>query len=315
MHDDPPTQENTPVLPIPISMRFNILLAVHVPSFICYVVVIVYIFTHKTLRSAPNNYTLLFLLILQFFGNAIDIPLLLNFFKQGRVLFENAVFCYIWIFLDHSIWSICTMLVAWASFERHILIFHDRLLRKKWKNICLHYAPPFIIIIYYICYFLYTNIFYPCEHSFDFQSPLCGHPCYVFDKILMWWEMLVHFILMSVCITIFSVSLLIRVFASKRRLQQSLSWRKHSRMAFQLISISYLCLVTLLPFSIVNILFFAGFPGLPLEAIDYCIFITYFNSMCLPFVYLTSIPEIWILCKRAIRRATPRQMAPMTLAN
>ncbi|CAF3892233.1 unnamed protein product, partial [Rotaria sordida] len=180
--------ENPNVLGIPISIKFNILLGVHVPSFICYVFIIVYILTHKNLRSAPNNYSLLFLLILQFFGNAINIPLLLYFYKCGRVLFNNIVFCYIWIFLDRNIWSICIMLVAWASFERHILVFYRHFFRTKWKNICLHYAPPFIIIIYYVCYFLYVNIFYPCERSFDFQSPLCGPPCYVFNTIIMWWE-------------------------------------------------------------------------------------------------------------------------------
>ncbi|CAF2921662.1 unnamed protein product, partial [Rotaria sp. Silwood2] len=130
------------------SMRSYILLIVGIPSFMCYVFIIVYVLTNRNHRSAPNNYCLLIILNLQFFCNIIDIPSEIYFYREGRVIFENAIYCYIWQFLAYTIWPINVILLAWAAFERHILIFHDRFLRSKRGNICLHYAPPLIIITY-----------------------------------------------------------------------------------------------------------------------------------------------------------------------
>ncbi|CAF1496450.1 unnamed protein product, partial [Rotaria sp. Silwood1] len=177
-----------------------------------------------------------------------DLPLQLYLYHQGKVLFQNATFCFIWRLIDYSGYAAGALLLAWASFERHILIFHDRLLRSKWKNIYLHYAPPFIIIVYVFCFYIYGLSFYPCKTPLNFQGIACGNDCIRSYAMFSAWGKMVHQIAPSLCIGIFSVSLLIRVLYSKRRLQQAFSWRKHSKMAYQLLSISFVCNAALLPY-------------------------------------------------------------------
>ncbi|CAF3755408.1 unnamed protein product [Rotaria sordida] len=257
------TQQKIYVSKITLSMRFNIYLVHTIPSFIAYIIIIIYILTHKTLRSAPNNYCLIILLVVQFAFKIIDAPLQLYFYHQGKVLFQNAIFCYIWRLINHSGYSIGAMLLAWASFERHILIFHDRLLRSKWKNICLHYVPPFIIIVYVLCFYIYALSFYSCKIPLNFQSVACGNGWMQNYPVLSAWSKMIHNIISPICIAVFSVSLLVRVLYSKRRLQQTFSWRKYRKMAYQLLSISFLCLGIVLPYGLFIFLSRVGVRNIP----------------------------------------------------
>ncbi|CAF3930674.1 unnamed protein product [Rotaria sp. Silwood1] len=245
------------------SLYFNIYLGLGIPTGIVYIFIIIYVFTHKNIRSAPNTYCLFILFIVQFATRAIGLPFDLYYYQEGTALFKNAIFCGFWRFLNYTGYSVGSILLAWASFERHILIFHDRLLRSKWTNICLHYAPPFVIIIYVICFYIYALFFYPCRNLANFQSFLCGNDCMGNNPAVMVYTRLVHQMFPSICIAIFSISLLIRILYSKRRLQQAFSWRKHSKMAYQLLSISFVCSTAIFPLGLLIFLNVIGIRNIP----------------------------------------------------
>ncbi len=76
--------------------NFYILLAIEVPSLPCFLFVIVYIVSKRTLHVALSNYALPVLLFPGFIVIAIDISLLLHFYYPGTILAQNAIFCKTW---------------------------------------------------------------------------------------------------------------------------------------------------------------------------------------------------------------------------
>jgi len=64
-----------------------------------------------------------------------------------------------------------SLLLTWASFERHILVFHHQWLSKyKYNKILFHYLPLIILFIYLSIYYLVAIIFPPCSTIFDYNS-------------------------------------------------------------------------------------------------------------------------------------------------
>lgn len=296
-------------------MRFKILLALEIPSLICYLVVIIYIMTQKTLRSGLNYHSLLILLLLNLVVVAIDFSMYLAFFQRGIVPFKNPVYCLIWDFIDNAVWVMGEYMMAWASFERHILIFHERLLRSKWRKICFHYAPPFILLFYVTCFYIYAFFIYPCENSYDYQSTNCAAPCYLNYEIISVSDMIVDFLIPPIMDSIFSITLFIRILYSKHRLRRSVGWRKYGKMAFQLIFISFLFLVTNAPYAIIDALLFFDSSHSVQVAYDFSFSITYLYPLCLPFLCLAWMPQIWGSIKERIHPSTTRQTAPMNWKN
>ncbi|CAF1363365.1 unnamed protein product [Adineta steineri] len=108
----------------------------------------VIIHTPDGLMLPPQNYALFIVLFLDFTIVGVDISWMISLHYTGSSPFKSFIFCEIWRFVDFPVWAICQILVSWISFERHILIFHNRLLVGKWRMIYLHYAPPIILIVY-----------------------------------------------------------------------------------------------------------------------------------------------------------------------
>lgn len=293
------------------SIQYKILLTLGIPSFICYIFLIIYMFTQKSHRKAPHNYCTLIILNFQFFCNVVDIPSQIYYYRNLQVMFASAFYCYAWQYIPYSIWPISLMLLAWASFERHILIFHDHLLHSQWKTIYLHYAPPIIIISYVTCFYIYAYAYYTCTTPYQFYLNHCGNSCYSSNIVMLVWIRVAHYMLPSFLTAICSISLLIRVICSKHRHQQIFVWRKHKKMAYQLLSLAVLSAATVFPYSIVR---FTGLvaPNLISKPVqDMFSFSSLLEPLYFPFVHLVSTAEIWITIRRKLRRLKARQTAPM----
>ncbi|CAF1298848.1 unnamed protein product [Adineta steineri] len=311
MGDNSSTEDNTDYQQIPNFTKFVIMLSLQVPSLLCYTLIFVFFFINKTIRTAPQNYALFIVLFLDFTIVGVDISWMISLYHTGSSPFKSFIFCEIWRFVDFPVWAICQILVSWISFERHILIFHNRLLVGKWRMICLHYAPPIILIVYVIGFYIYALYIYPCEKSYTFENVQCSYPCYLNYASIALWEFIVNYMLTTICIIIFSFGLFIRVLNSRRRLTQSRNWRKHSRMAFQTAFISGLFIISIFPFCIVNLFSLISYSDWTTRALEYCNFISYLNPLLLPFVYLISLPEVWTNVHKIIYRLKNRRIASL----
>ncbi|CAF1444557.1 unnamed protein product [Adineta ricciae] len=190
----------------------------------------------RTLRQALHNHVIIVLLFICFLADCTLYPWMLYFYQNRDRWDRSMIFCTIWGFLDWGLYVLHTMLFAWATVERHILIFHDRWISTRKSRLILHYFPllffPFYLFLFYFCVYFFP----PCENYSDPSSPVCMWPC-LYD---------------SYALSI--ISLLVRVLWQRVRMRQTIHWKKHRKMAIQVLSISCVYLLLLLPYAIIYIL-------------------------------------------------------------
>jgi len=187
---------------------------------------------------------------------------------------------------------------AWATMERHILIFHDQWLSTKKKRFFIHYLPIIGIRIYF-CIFYARVIFFPfCEKSYDYTKPHCAYLCAYANNVLYLWDTIVHQIIPNLLIIFFSIALFLRVLWQKHRLNQPVRWRKYRKLAIQIISISILYLFFSFPWSFLDLLYICGLSYDKIAVISvYTSFLGYYVILLFPFVCAGSLPELRVKIK------------------
>jgi len=281
-------------------VQFWTILVFEIPSLSCTIYLLYYLLFNKRLRQALNNHIIIILLFLVFLVEVIDNPLYLDaFLHNGRNSFHSSrLICYIWLFVDYGVYGAITVFLAWASFERHILIFHyNQLLGTKLKRIIFHYIPLGILSIYMIGFYIGVIVFPPCENIFDYTIEACGaSPCYEDVPWLNIWDYWIHGILCVIIEAVCSISLLIRIMWKKYCAHQSIHWKKYRKMTIQLLSISMLSLSITLPQSLITAVqqIIPGMEDFGANVASYFFYLTTFVVLFLPFVVLGCLSELWL---------------------
>ncbi|CAF1189351.1 unnamed protein product [Rotaria sp. Silwood1] len=314
--------DDTSVLPseitIPRPIRFWTILIFYIPSLICSLFIFYNVIIHRTLRQALHNHVIVLLLFINLIVQLTSIPWILNYYHLGNVWPQNSFFCLTWIFIDEALYITTTLLFAWATIERHILIFHDQLVSTKYKLIFFHYLPIVIILLYCICYNIITIIVPPCENTFDYTQLVCGYPlCYYEVSLVAAWDVIVNDIIPTIIIIFCCIGLLLRVLYQKYRLRRPVLWRNHRRMTIQLLSISVLYLVLYIPKMLMEFIYLCGISeDFGADFMLYAEFFVYYGNLFLPFVCVGSMPEL----KKTFKKMFPylqrqrRTVGPQTFA-
>ncbi|CAF3864813.1 unnamed protein product [Rotaria sp. Silwood1] len=283
--------------------RFWVILIFEIPSIICSLVLLYYFCFDRTLRQCLNNHVFTILLIVGLFSQTIDIPNILTFFRLGHVWPQTPLNCYVWWFVGTANFNIIGMLMAWASFERHILVFHNQWLNTQKKRIFIHYIPLTTIVLYSFIFYTICIFFLPCENIFDYTQGWCLFPCFLFAyNILLLYDTLINGVLPSLLISVFNILLFIRVIKQKQRLRQQIQWKKYRRMIIQLMSCSALFLLFNLPLKAFAVAYAFGLPyGTTGQFELFIYFISNFTTLWMPFVCLGSSPDIWLKIKETVR--------------
>ncbi len=200
--------------------------------------------------------------------------------------------------------------MLWASFERHLLVFHNHLVSNARGRLLTHYLPMFLIIIYLTVFYTLVIFAHPCKKQFDFNLPLCGQPCFIKDSFISNYDLFVHSWLPTFFIAILSLSLAIRVINRRRSfLHQSMQWRKYRRMILQLLSISCLYLICMGPYTMIQVIdLFVGLSEAATYIKDIYLFYVYWLlTLLLPYVCVGCLPEITNDMKKKMTRWINRQ--------
>ncbi|CAF1428083.1 unnamed protein product [Rotaria sordida] len=270
------------------TLQFWLLLIFGVPSLICSLFIFYQYLLDHTRRRALHNHVILLIIITNIILICTDFSWMLDSLRRsGHVLSATPTFCMIWWFFDYSLYTTQTVLLAWASIERHILIFHNKMVTTTKQKIFYHYLPPILILIYLSSFYAVVIFLPPCHNEFEYTSVECGsNPCFLSIKILALWDSIVNSALPTLIIAIFSLALIYRIIAQKKRLRQPIQWRKYRRMSMQLLTLSAVYLFLNFPLTIIMLvqLFqhterYVGF-GTQL----YIFFLTYAVTLSLPFV-------------------------------
>jgi len=225
------------------------------------------------------------------------------------------MFCSIWAYVDWTFYVMQIALFAWASIERHILIFHDGLVSTRKKRFFVHYLPIIIIIIYYFIFYFIVYFFPSCENTFSNTNIICISPCLYNSIGFRVFETMANNMMPSLTIVIFSIALLLRILRQKQRMRQAIQWRKHRKMTVQLLSISFLYLVVTCPYAFMSFLRRCGLPddvGVDFE--NWTVFFSYYIVILFPFVAIFSLPGLSTKIKAIFQLQRPtRLIAPAIL--
>lgn len=297
------------IIAIPLSVRFWVMLPFEILSIIFSLFILFHLFAHRVTRRALHNHVFAIILVINFIIQVTSIPWSLNYYRLGSVWPATTGFCLTWIFINEGLYITTTLLVAWASIERHILIFHDTWLATTKKIILLHVLPLVILLCYCLIFNVIIIIFPPCENTFNYSEDICGSPlCFYDDKAMNFWDVLIHDFIPTIIIISFSIGLIVRVVYKKHNIGLPVHWRKHRRMTIQLISLSLMYLIIYVPKMLLE---FAHNCGLPEEyggdLLPYLEFFENFGHFFLPVICTGSLPEL----QKKIKRMIPRLRRPV----
>ncbi|CAF1220603.1 unnamed protein product [Adineta steineri] len=248
----------------------------------------------RALRKALNNHVIIAIVFVGFILQFIDVTALTYYFRTGTALVSTRAFCSAWASI-HAIGVVGTVnLVAWASIERHILIFHSNLVRTKTKRFFLHYLPLIICMMCPGVFFITMFFIVPCSITMDYNKSDCNYyACVTVNPSVALYDGVMNYMVPPFIIVIFSVALIIRVLASKCRTRQRIQWRNYRKMATQLLSISFLYMSLYCPSIFLYVAYKAGLPqNIATSYYSDSSYFDYYAILLTPMVCALSMPEL-----------------------
>ncbi|CAF0761245.1 unnamed protein product [Adineta ricciae] len=280
----------------------------------CYLFLIYYFLTKKSVREALYNHVIIASLFVDFIILTVDLSCHMGYLRLGYLVPSSPALCLIWQLIDYGFWYGDLFLKSWAAVERHILIFHTNLISTPWKRVFVHYLPLVFVTFYTPLTYVYLIFFYPAEHTYIYDILMCSGPYYYLNipTWLIWYESIFHYVVPIFVLTIFSNALFFRILLQKSRLRVAQGWRQYRKMTIQLIFVTITYLFDL-PYIIVTIVRWSGFPnfGTDLQG-PYFYYVNYIPIVLFPFALLCSNPKI-LRSSFSLRRRQHRQVGATAL--
>jgi len=288
-------------------IKYTILQITIGPSLMCDLLVFIHFFRHwrKEITAAPQNHVILCLLIASFIQKITDVPFAIYYFHWGVVFQQTYTFCVVWDWFDYSLITVSVQLVAWCCIERHLFIFHSEMMKKKWCLILFHYIPLITCLLYTPLFYL-RFIFFPptCVNVWDYTVIYCGSACYsLSDQFVGTFDWIFNYGVPTLVIIFANFLLFCRVIWQKIKNRRPIHWKRQKRMIIQLTFISILYLIFMTPQVVVGsiqTLWSQDFLS-EIQA-DYFYYIVYFINQLLPFIIISSLPQMYKDLKRWIER-------------
>ncbi len=138
-----------------------------ITSILCSLFVLYHMLSSSTQRQSLANHVIIVILIISFLSVTIDLSITLTYLHQGTIDSQSSFLCYFWMFIDYVLYAEGMLIIAWASIERHILIFASQWFHSSCQKFFIHYFPILLSLIYPIIFYIYTIFFYSCDHIID----------------------------------------------------------------------------------------------------------------------------------------------------
>lgn len=281
--------------PLSRAIKFWLLLFGVIFSLPCYIFLIYYFLSRKKIREALCNHVIIASLLVGFLIVALDLTCHLGFLRLDYIVPSSPSVCLMWQLVDYGFWYGDLFLKAWASIERHILIFHSNAMNTVWKRVFFHYLPVAFATLYTPLLYVYLVFYYPAQHIYDYSILVCGGPYYYYGipAWLIWYESLFHYVIPIFLTLIFSNALLLRVVQRKRHLRVAQGWRQYRKMTLQILFISIIYLFDL-PYIIVTIVRWSGYPDFGTDVQGpYFYYVNYVPIVLFPFAILGTYPKLY----------------------
>ncbi|CAF3515314.1 unnamed protein product [Rotaria sp. Silwood1] len=269
-------------------------------SISCCIFVLFYLLFDRTLRTELHNHVIIVLLFLCLCYESICIPFILYNYHFDISWQTKPILYTFWSSIDIVLNRSQLIILAWATIERHIFVFHDYWLSTKEKRFYIHYLPIILLNVYCLVWYVVIILFSSC-FNINNQSDSNFIPCLsmLTHRSIKYFDLICHQIIPSLIIIILTIVLLLRVRWQKNHFNQSIDWKKQRRMIFQILSISILYFLFYGPWILVMICVqFSSLKSIALNMMTYAFFLSDYFIFLLPFVCYASLPEIQLKLKK-----------------
>jgi hypothetical protein len=297
------------------NLRGSLFILPLIPSVIVAIFNLYHLLINRALRTALNNHAIILLLCCGLVESLTDIPWQIYVYRNGVVLVSTPAFCTAWAFLSSSMYISIFILMAWASMERHILVFYPNWFRTKKNRLYLHYLPLATCIVYPVIFYFLFFIVLPCNAPIYYIFAECGlYACILRFHWTSLWDSIAHYIMPAFTTVIFSVALFVRVVYKRYRARGQIDWRNYKKMTAQLLPISVLYIAMQLPVMIL----YAGYSG----GLSYRVGINYYSDgfyftywvvLLTPFATVISLPDLKTKCRNLLFWRRNRAVQPVAI--
>ena len=297
-------------------VQFWTYLIFEIPAIICTIYLLYNLIFNRRLRKHLHNHVVIVLLIFCFVVLIVDNSLYLDGWRigHGNSFPRSPSICLLWWFIDYGFYGAISIFLVWASFERHILVFHRRrFLATKQQIFYVHYLPLILLTGYILAFYTGAILIPPCKNIFYYNYLACGsYPCYQDIPWLNTWDYLFNGVLCNIFEAFFSITLLIRTIWNKLTSQGRFNWRKYRKMTVQLLSISTISLCINLPQSLIVLVrtMRSDLSDFGVSVEPYFFYLTGYIILLIPIVSLGCLPELW---PKFLQNRARRFIGPMTV--
>ena len=256
----------------------------------------------RALRSALHNHAIMIVLFVDIIYELTDIPWILYYYRYGVPWLSSPLFARFWAFADYGLYGTQIVLFAWATIERHILIFHDRWILTKRRCFYIHYLPLIVLPTYTVLFYIVGSFFVRCADTINYSlasgAPV---PCLYAKPAAAKYDLIVNQIAPVLIIVVFSLALLVRVLWQRYHMRQPIQWRKHRKIIVQLLLISVVYLAFASPWSLVLLAYEFGLSrSVGVDYLRYAAFFSYYTVFLFPFMCCLSLSELRVKLKQKL---------------
>ncbi len=276
------------------NIEFSLALVFEIQAICISIIIFLYFAQSPTTRLKRQHHSWLVLLTMNFIQLILDLPVALSFYYRGKVWPESNAFCVWWVWLSFSSDTTALFLMVWISIERHLFIFHSQaMLRGRWKKWIFHIAPIIICLIWpSTVYFALIVISTQCTTVWDFETLLCGPPCYTYTGFYGAYDFIFNVCVPLLINILLNLILIIRVIKGKMSHHPRINWRRHRKMILQFWAVSSLHVALWSPLVLVNFVEMTVMPSFMADQYTILEYITYYMPLLLPITCLCGIPDL-----------------------
>ncbi|CAF1080609.1 unnamed protein product [Adineta steineri] len=110
----------------------------------------------------------------------MELPVTLAYLHFGEVIPSSYSLCLYWIYMNYLLFPSSAWIMAIASIQRYIFIFHKHLMNSFLKHYIPIFLPPILLSIWYVV----LIFFYPCQQQFDYTQAWCFGACYLNEGLI-----------------------------------------------------------------------------------------------------------------------------------
>jgi len=140
-----------------------------IPSVILAIFVLYHLLIDRAFRTALNNHIIILLLSSGLIESVIDGVWYIYWYRTGTVFSATPAFCTAWSIINSAFDVSIHIQMAWASIQRHILVFHPNWFGSRRKCFFFHYLPSVVCILYPIIFY-FTMFMIPCDIPFNYSA-------------------------------------------------------------------------------------------------------------------------------------------------